>query len=68
MEKTSPQKWIITEIKMYSAGPIIHLNKLKEQLLGDGLGEDVVYAKIMHQCIKVLKTKITWRGPLMVIT
>ena len=35
-------------------GPLLHLNELKEPLLGDGLGEDVVDAKIMHQCIKVL--------------
>ena len=50
--------------KRYSTGPLIHLNELKEQLLGDGLGEDVVDAKIMHQCIKVL---YMWRGPLMLI-
>ena len=44
----------MTEIKMSSAGPLLHLNEMKEQLLGDGIGEDVVDAKIMHQCIKVL--------------
>ena len=44
----------MTKIKMSSAGPLLHLNDLEEQLLGDGLGEDVVDAKIMHQCIKVL--------------
>ena len=54
MGKPSPQKWIMIEIKMSLAGPFLHLNELKEQLLGDGLGEDVVDAKIMHQCIKVL--------------
>ena len=32
---------------MSSTGPLIHLNELKEQLLG----EDVVDAKIMHQCV-----------------
>ena len=42
------------EIKISSTGPLLHLNELKEQLLGDGLGEAVVDAKIMHQCIKVL--------------
>ena len=52
---------------MSSMGPLLHLNELKENILGDGLGEDVVDAKIMHQCIKVLKTKIMWRGPLMVL-
>ena len=36
------------EIKRCSIGPLLHLNDLKEQLLGDGLGEDVVDAKIMH--------------------
>ena len=54
MGKTSSQKWIMVEIKMSSTGPLLHLNELKEQLLGDGLREDVVDAKIMHQCIKVL--------------
>ena len=42
------------EIKISSACPLLHLNELKEQLLVHGLGEDVVDAKIMHQCIKVL--------------
>ena len=42
------------DIKRSSSGPLLHLNELKEQLLGDGLGEDVVDAKIMHQFIKVL--------------
>ena len=42
------------EIKRSLEGHVLHLNELKEQLLGDGLGEDVVDAKIMHQCIKVL--------------
>ena len=36
---------------MSSAGPLLHLNELKEQILGDGLGEDVVDAKIMHQSV-----------------
>ena len=44
----------MTEIKRSSVGPLLHLNELKEQLLGDGLGEDVVDANIMHQCIYVL--------------
>ena len=44
----------MTQIKVSLAGPLLHLNDLKEQILGDGLGEDVVDAKIMHQCIKVL--------------
>ena len=44
----------MTEIKMSSSGPLLHLNELEEQLPGDGLGEDVVDAKIMHKCIKVL--------------
>ena len=44
----------MTEIKMSSPGPLLHLNELEEQLLGDGLGEDVVDANIMHQCIKAL--------------
>ena len=57
----------MTEVKMSSTGPFLHLNEMKEQLLGDGLGKDIVDAKIMHQCIKVLETKIMWRGPLMVI-
>ena len=35
---------------MSSIGPLLHLNELKEQLLGDVLGEDVVNTKIMHQC------------------
>ena len=34
--------------KMSSMAPLLHLNELKEQILGDGLGEDVVDAKIMH--------------------
>ena len=42
------------EIKIYSMGPLLQFNDLKEQLLGDGLGEDVVDAKIMHHYIKVL--------------
>ena len=54
MGKNSPQKMDMTEIKMSSTGHILHLNELKEKFLGDGLGEDVVDAKIMHQCIKVL--------------
>ena len=41
-------------IKRSSKGPLFHLNELKEQLLGDGLGEDVMDAKIMHQCINVM--------------
>ena len=40
--------------KMSSMAPLLHLNELKEQILGDGLGEDGVDAKIMHQCIKVM--------------
>ena len=44
----------MTEIKRYSTCPLIHLNELKEQHLGNGLGEDVVEAKIMHQCISVV--------------
>ena len=36
---------------MSSMGPLIHLNEFKGQLLGDGIGEDVVDAKIMHQCV-----------------
>ena len=44
----------MTEIKMSSVGLVLHLNELKEQLLGDGLGEDVVDAKIMHDSINVL--------------
>ena len=39
---------------MSSTGPLLHLNELKEQLLGDGIGEDVVDAKIMHQCISAV--------------
>ena len=39
---------------MFSAGPLLHLNELKEQLIGDGHGEDVVDAKIMPQCIIVM--------------
>ena len=39
---------------MSSKGPLLHLNELKEQLLGDGLDEDVVDAKIMHQCIDIV--------------
>ena len=41
----------MTEMKMYSTGPLLHLNELKEQLLSDRLGEDVVDAKIMHQSV-----------------
>ena len=41
-------------IKISSTGLILHLNELNEQLLGDRLGEVVVNAKIMHQCINVL--------------
>ena len=36
---------------MSSRSPLIHLNELKEQLLGDGLGEAGVDAKIMHQSV-----------------
>ena len=42
----------MTEIKMSSAGPIFHLNELKQQLLGDGLGEDVVMPR---SCINASK-------------
>ena len=30
---------------------LLHLNEPKKQILGDGLGEDVVGAKIMHQSV-----------------
>ena len=53
MGQKLPQKMDMKEIKMSSVDPLIHLNDLKEQLLGDGLGKDVVDAKIMHQCFKV---------------
>ena len=54
-DKTSPQNGHDRdEEKSSSIGPILHLNDLKEKLLGDGLSEDVVDVKIMHQCIKVL--------------
>ena len=36
---------------MSSISPLIHLNELKEQLLGDALGEAGVDAKIMHQSV-----------------
>ena len=39
---------------MFSTGLVLHLNEFKEQLLCDGLGEDVVKAKInasMHQSV-----------------
>ena len=36
---------------MSSKSPLLHLNELKEKLLGDGLGEDVVDAMIMLQCV-----------------
>ena len=36
---------------MYSKYLILHLSEIKEQLLSDRLGEDVVDAKIMHQCV-----------------
>ena len=54
MGQNLPSKMDMTEIKMSSAGPLLHLNQPKEQILGDGIGKDVVDAKIMHQCIKVL--------------
>ena len=38
------------EIKMSSVGPLIHLNEMEEELLG----EDILDAKIMHECIEVL--------------
>ena len=54
MGQNVPSKMNMIGIKMSSSGHLLHFNELKEQLLGDGLGEDVVDAKIMHQCIKVL--------------
>ena len=36
---------------MSSTCPLLYQNDLKEQLLGDGLGEYVVDAKIMHQSV-----------------
>ena len=36
---------------MSPAGPLLHFNELKEQILGDELGEDVVDANIMHQSV-----------------
>ena len=54
MGQNLPSKMDMTEIKISLAGPLLHLNKIKEQILGGVLGEDVVDAKIMHQCIKVL--------------
>ena len=41
-------------IIIYSMGILLHLNEMKEQILGNGINEDVVDAKIMHQCINVL--------------
>ena len=41
-------------IKISLMDHLLHMNDLNEQLLGDRLGEDVVDAKIMHQCINVL--------------
>ena len=55
-DKTSPQKWTWQRwSKSSSTGHLLHLDELKEQILGDGLREDVVDAKIMSI------------GPLMVI-
>ena len=51
MGQNLPSKMDMKEIKKFSADPLLHLNELKEQLLGDGLGEDVVDAKIMHQSV-----------------
>ena len=50
-----PSKMDMTMIKMSSKIPLLYLNELKDQLLGDGLGEYVVDAKIMHQCINASK-------------
>ena len=55
MGKNIPSKIDMTEIKRSSTGPLLYLNELKDQLLGDGLGEYVVDAKIMHQCINASK-------------
>ena len=54
MGQNLPSKMDMTEIKMSSEIPLLHLNELKEQLLGDGHDEDVMDANIMHQCINVL--------------
>ena len=34
--------------KVSSIGPLLHLNDLEQKIIGDGLGEDVADAKIMH--------------------
>ena len=36
---------------MSSTCLLLHMNELNEQILGDIVGEDVVDAKIMHQCV-----------------
>ena len=54
MGQNLPSKMDMRDNKMHSEGPLIHLNEMKEQILGDGLGEYVVEAKIIHQCIKLL--------------
>ena len=36
---------------MSSTSPLLHLYELKEQILGDGLGEAVVGGRIMHQSV-----------------
>ena len=48
MRQNLPSKMDMTEIKNFLVGSLFHLNELKEQLLGDGLGEDVVDAKILQ--------------------
>ena len=56
MGQNLPSKMDMTEMnkKRSSTGPLFHLNELKEQRLGDVLGEYVVDAKIMHQCLNVM--------------
>ena len=50
-EENLPSKMDMKEIKNFSGRPLLHLNELKEQLLGDGLGEDAVDAKIMYPSV-----------------